>query len=85
MNVTPGITLYKVLCLKIVETHETQWNVKIFEFFQLNEINMLYFSVLHALNRFYKENCRNYNIKLPRIIILWLPIVSPLHKDPQMI
>ena len=32
-----------------------------------------------------EENCRNYNIKLPRIFILSLLIVSPLHKDPQTI
>ena len=32
-----------------------------------------------------EENCRNYSIKLPRILILSLLIVSPLHKDPQTI
>ena len=31
------------------------------------------------------ENRRNYNIKLPRIFVLSLLIVSPLHKDPQTI
>ena len=32
-----------------------------------------------------RENCRNYNIKLPRIFILSLLTVSPLHTVPQTI
>ena len=32
-----------------------------------------------------EKNCRNYNIEIPRIFILSLLTVSPLHKDPQTI
>ena len=42
-------------------------------------------SILGESKAIIEENCRNYNIKLPRMFILLLLIVSPLHKDLQTI